>query len=48
MIAVGFQAAIPPIPGLADVDYWTTHEVIGAAEQPGHLVGYDLVSITRE
>lgn len=38
VVATGSQPAIPPIQGLADVDYWTTHDVIGAAELPGSLV----------
>jgi pyruvate/2-oxoglutarate dehydrogenase complex dihydrolipoamide dehydrogenase (E3) component len=37
VIATGSQPAIPPIPGLADVDAWTTHDVIGATELPASL-----------
>ncbi len=28
VLATGTQAAIPPVPGLAEVDYWTNHEAI--------------------
>ncbi len=38
MIATGSQPLIPPIPGLADVDYWTTHDVIAAKELPASLI----------
>ncbi len=34
VIATGSKPAIPPIPGLADVDYWTTHDVIQAETLP--------------
>jgi pyruvate/2-oxoglutarate dehydrogenase complex dihydrolipoamide dehydrogenase (E3) component len=37
VIATGSQPAIPPIPGLADVAYWTTHDVIGAETLPESL-----------
>lgn len=38
VIATGSQPAIPPIPGLADVDFWTTHDVIKAERLPESLV----------
>jgi pyruvate/2-oxoglutarate dehydrogenase complex dihydrolipoamide dehydrogenase (E3) component len=37
VIATGSQPAIPPIPGLVEADYWTTHDAIGAAELPDSL-----------
>ena len=38
VIATGSQPAIPPIPGLAEVDYWTTHDVIQAESLPQSLI----------
>jgi pyruvate/2-oxoglutarate dehydrogenase complex dihydrolipoamide dehydrogenase (E3) component len=38
VIATGSQPAIPLIPGLADVDFWTTHDVIQAERLPKSLV----------
>lgn len=38
VIATGSRPAIPPIPGLAQVDYWTTHDVINAESLPASLV----------
>jgi pyruvate/2-oxoglutarate dehydrogenase complex dihydrolipoamide dehydrogenase (E3) component len=38
VIATGSQPAIPPIPGLAEVDYWTTHDVIQLETPPRSLV----------
>ncbi len=38
VIATGSQPAIPPIPGLDSVEYWTTHDAIGARTLPGSLV----------
>ena len=38
VIATGSQPAIPPIPGLADVPYWTTHDVIAADELPASII----------
>jgi len=38
VIATGSQPAIPPISGLVEVDYWTTHDVISATELPDSLV----------
>jgi pyruvate/2-oxoglutarate dehydrogenase complex dihydrolipoamide dehydrogenase (E3) component len=37
VIATGSRPSIPPIPGLADVGYWTTHDAIAALELPGSL-----------
>lgn len=37
VIATGSQAAIPPIPGLSEVNYWTTHDVIALEELPKSL-----------
>jgi pyruvate/2-oxoglutarate dehydrogenase complex dihydrolipoamide dehydrogenase (E3) component len=38
VIATGSQPAIPPIPGLAEVDFWTTHDVIQAERTPKSMV----------
>ncbi|MFW5941794.1 MAG: dihydrolipoyl dehydrogenase family protein [Chloroflexota bacterium] len=38
VIATGSKPAIPPIPGLEAVDYWTTHDVIEAETLPESLV----------
>lgn len=38
VIATGSKPAIPPIPGLDQVDYWTTHEVIKAEELPKSII----------
>jgi len=38
VIAAGTSPAIPPIPGLADVPYWTNHDVIEAKELPESIV----------
>jgi len=37
VVATGSKPAIPPIPGLADVAYWTTHDIISAETLPGSL-----------
>lgn len=37
VVATGSRPAIPPIPGLSDVGYWTTHDAIAAQELPGSL-----------
>ncbi len=37
VVNTGTTPAIPPIEGLADVPYWTNHEVIEAAELPASL-----------
>jgi pyruvate/2-oxoglutarate dehydrogenase complex dihydrolipoamide dehydrogenase (E3) component len=38
VIATGSKPAIPPIPGLADVDYWVTHDAIQVEELPESLI----------
>jgi len=38
VIATGSKPAIPPIPGLGDVDYWTTHDVIATEALPDSLI----------
>jgi len=38
VIATGSKPAIPPIPGLSEVDFWTTHDVIKAEQLPESLV----------
>jgi pyruvate/2-oxoglutarate dehydrogenase complex dihydrolipoamide dehydrogenase (E3) component len=38
VVATGATAAIPPIPGLAEVDYWTNRHVVEAAELPASIV----------
>jgi pyruvate/2-oxoglutarate dehydrogenase complex dihydrolipoamide dehydrogenase (E3) component len=38
VIATGSQPTIPPVPGLADASYWTTHEAIRVDELPRSLV----------
>jgi pyruvate/2-oxoglutarate dehydrogenase complex dihydrolipoamide dehydrogenase (E3) component len=38
VIATGSSPAIPPIPGLSDVDYWTTHDAIATEELPRSLI----------
>jgi pyruvate/2-oxoglutarate dehydrogenase complex dihydrolipoamide dehydrogenase (E3) component len=38
VIATGSTAVVPPIPGVDEVDYWTTHDVIAAEELPASLV----------
>ena len=38
VIATGSQPAIPPIPGLAETGYWTTHDVIAAEQLPQSLI----------
>jgi pyruvate/2-oxoglutarate dehydrogenase complex dihydrolipoamide dehydrogenase (E3) component len=37
VVATGTKPVIPPIPGLADVDYWTNREAIAAEEVPATL-----------
>src|SRR3989337_540042 len=34
VLATGTEPAIPPIPGLADVPYWTNRDVVEAKELP--------------
>jgi pyruvate/2-oxoglutarate dehydrogenase complex dihydrolipoamide dehydrogenase (E3) component len=38
VIATGSRPAVPPIPGLADVPYWTTHDIIGLESLPESLI----------
>jgi len=38
VISTGSTPVIPPIPGIDDVDYWTTHDVIDAQTLPTSLV----------
>lgn len=38
VIATGSKPAIPPIPGLDEVDYWTTHDIIKLEELPESLL----------
>jgi pyruvate/2-oxoglutarate dehydrogenase complex dihydrolipoamide dehydrogenase (E3) component len=38
VIATGSKPAIPPIPGLTEVDYWTTHEAIQAEKLPQSII----------
>jgi len=38
ILATGTRAAVPPIPGLADVPYWTNRQAIEAKELPGSLI----------
>jgi pyruvate/2-oxoglutarate dehydrogenase complex dihydrolipoamide dehydrogenase (E3) component len=38
VLATGTEPAIPPIPGLAEVPYWTNRDVVEAKELPSSLV----------
>ena len=38
VIATGTDPAVPPIPGLEDVDYWTNREAMEAKELPASIV----------
>ena len=38
VVATGARAAVPPIPGLADVDYLTNETVFDLDRAPGHLI----------
>lgn len=38
VIATGSRPVIPPVPGLAEIDYWTTREAIKAEELPASLI----------
>jgi pyruvate/2-oxoglutarate dehydrogenase complex dihydrolipoamide dehydrogenase (E3) component len=38
VIATGSKPVIPPVPGLAEVDYWTTHDAIKTEELPGSMI----------
>ena len=47
LVAVGASAAVPPIPGLAEVPFWTSTEALVAEELPEHLLvlGGSLVAV---
>ncbi|MFQ6005026.1 MAG: mercury(II) reductase [Woeseia sp.] len=38
LIATGSSPAVPPVPGLQDVPYWTSTEALFAETIPGHLI----------
>ena len=38
VVATGSSAVVPPIPGLADVDYWTNRGAVQATEAPQSMV----------
>jgi pyruvate/2-oxoglutarate dehydrogenase complex dihydrolipoamide dehydrogenase (E3) component len=38
VIAAGSRAAVPPIPGLAEVPHWTNANLFDLAEKPDHLL----------
>ena len=38
VVAAGSRAAIPPIPGLAEVAYWTNDSMFDLTEKPDHLL----------
>lgn len=38
VLGTGTEPAIPPIPGLADVPYWTNRDAVEARELPGSLL----------
>jgi pyruvate/2-oxoglutarate dehydrogenase complex dihydrolipoamide dehydrogenase (E3) component len=38
VVATGSTAAVPPVDGLGDVDYWTNHQLVEAEELPDSLV----------
>ena len=38
VVAAGSRAAIPPIPGLAEVAYWTNDSLFDLTEKPDHLL----------
>jgi pyruvate/2-oxoglutarate dehydrogenase complex dihydrolipoamide dehydrogenase (E3) component len=38
VLATGSRPAVPDVPGLADADYWTTHDVIAAEKLPESVV----------
>lgn len=38
VVATGSSPAVPPIPGLADIDYLTNETVFGLKRRPSHLV----------
>src|SRR5262249_27763672 len=38
LVATGSVPTIPPIPGLADIEYWTNRDATSTHEVPGRLV----------
>lgn len=38
VVATGTNAAIPPIPGLAETPYWTNHEAVEVEQLPGSMI----------
>lgn len=38
IINTGTEPAVPPVPGLADVPYWTNREAVAALEAPASLI----------
>jgi pyruvate/2-oxoglutarate dehydrogenase complex dihydrolipoamide dehydrogenase (E3) component len=38
VVATGTTPAVPPIPGLRDLPYWTNHQIVEVKELPGSLV----------
>ncbi|KAB7745601.1 NAD(P)/FAD-dependent oxidoreductase [Nostocoides sp. F2B08] len=38
VVATGSTAAIPPVPGLSEVDYWTNRQAVETAELPQSIV----------
>jgi len=48
VIATGTMPAVPPIPGLAQVDYWTNHEAIQADALPESLIVLGVGAIGAE
>src|ERR1700722_1885407 len=38
VIAAGSRAAVPPIPGLAGIPFWTNADLFGLSERPAHLL----------
>lgn len=47
LIATGSSAAVPPVPGLQDVPYWTSTEALFAESIPEHLIviGSSIVAV---
>lgn len=38
LVCTGSDTVIPPIPGLSEIDYWTSKEALESSELPGSLV----------
>jgi pyruvate/2-oxoglutarate dehydrogenase complex dihydrolipoamide dehydrogenase (E3) component len=38
VIAIGSKPFIPPIPGIDDIDFWTTHEIMQMEELPNSMI----------